>query len=86
MYEIILENPAEKFLKKLDKNTQRRIINKLKELQDNPHLGIPLIGNLSGMYKLRIGDYRTIYAVKNEQLIILVLKIGHRKNIYDLFE
>ncbi|MCX6746551.1 MAG: type II toxin-antitoxin system RelE/ParE family toxin [Candidatus Pacearchaeota archaeon] len=85
MYEIILENPAEKFLKKLDKNTQRRIINKLKELQDNP-LGIPLIGNLSGMYKLRIGDYRTIYAVKNEQLIILVLKIGHRKNVYGSFE
>lgn len=83
MYEIVLENPAEKFLKKLDREIQQRIINKLKELKNNPLLGVPLVGNLSGMYKLRIGNYRVIYAVKNEKMIILVLRIGHRKNVYD---
>ena len=83
MYQIIIEKPAEKFLKKLDKSVQKRIIGRIKELQLNPRTGLPLIGNLSGLWKLRIGDYRVIYQIKNEELVILVLKIGHRKNIYD---
>lgn len=83
MHTIILENSAEKFLKKLDKPEQIRIRNKLKELENNPQLGIPLVGNLAGLWKLRIGDYRAIYQIRNQELIILILKIGHRKNIYD---
>ena len=83
MYEVILQKPAERFLKKLDKQNQRRIINKLKELEKNPKLGAFLIGNLAGLWKLRVGDYRAIYQIRNEELIVLVLDIGHRKNIYD---
>lgn len=83
MYEVILQKSAERFLKKLDKETQRRIINKLKELGRNPISGSPLVGNLAGLWKLRMGDYRAIYQIKNEELIVLVLGIGHRKNIYD---
>lgn len=83
MYEVILQKPAERFLKKLDKENQRRIINKLKELERNPKLGVLLVGNLAGLWKFRIGDYRAIYQIKNEELIVLVLDIGHRKNVYD---
>lgn len=83
MYTIILGSPAEKFLKKLDKPEQIRIRNKLRELENNSQLGIPLVGNLAGLWKLGIGDYRAIYQIRNQELIVLVLKIGHRKNIYD---
>ncbi len=83
MYKIILQNPAEKFLKKLDKKEKIRIIKKLKELKRNPEIGIPLTANLTGLWKLRIGDYRAIYAIKDQELVVLVLKLGHRKNIYD---
>lgn len=83
MYVVILQKPAERFLRKLDKNNQKRVIERLKELEKNPYSGIPLVGNFAGLWKLRIGDYRVIYTIKNEELIVLVLKIGHRKNIYE---
>ncbi|MDP2946723.1 MAG: type II toxin-antitoxin system mRNA interferase toxin, RelE/StbE family [Nanoarchaeota archaeon] len=46
-------------------------------------IGIPLIGNLAGLWKLRVGDLRIIYQTRNDKLIILILKIGNRNNIYD---
>lgn len=82
MYEIIFDKSAAKFFKKLDKNLQERIGKKIGLLKNNPMLGESLIGNLSGLRRLRVGDYRIIYKIKNEQLIILILDIGHRKNIY----
>jgi mRNA interferase RelE/StbE len=83
MYNIIFEKKALDFFTKLDKTNQERIGRKIELLKNNPQLGYPLIGNLSGLWKLRIGDYRVLYKIKNEQLIVLVIKIGHRKNIYD---
>jgi len=41
------------------------------------------VGKLAGLWSLRIGDYRALYQIRHNELIILVLKIGHRKNIYD---
>ncbi len=82
MYSIEIQSPAEKFLKKLDKKEQRRIINKLKELKKNPEIGKPLVGKLAGLWSLRIGIYRTIYQIRHSELLILILKIGHRKKIY----
>ena len=83
MYNIEFDKKAADFFKKLDKSLQNRIGKKIELLKNNPHLGIPLVGNLSGFYKLRVGDYRIVYKIKNEQLIILILDIGHRKNIYN---
>jgi len=83
MYEIIFQNPARNFLKKLDKENQVRIIRKLRELSNNPRLGKPLVGKLSGLWSLRVGKYRLLYDVRREELTILIIDIGHRKNIYD---
>jgi len=83
MYDIIFQNPARNFLKKLDKENQVRIIRKLRELSNNPRLGKPLVGKLSGLWSLRVGKYRLLYDVRREELTILIIDIGHRKNIYD---
>jgi mRNA interferase RelE/StbE len=83
MYEIIFRSPAKRFLKKLDSNVQEEMLNKIEKLKNNPELGKPLVGNLSGLWKLRYDKYRIIYQIKKQELIILVLNIGHRKNIYD---
>jgi mRNA interferase RelE/StbE len=83
MYEVILKPLAEKFLKKLDNSIQKQIIKKLKELKENPQLGKPLLGNLAGLWSLRVNKYRAIYQIISGRLIIEVLEIGHRKNIYD---
>lgn len=82
MYNLFLSKEAEDFLKKLDKDIQKRIVNKIDSLKKNPELGKPLTANLAGLWSLRIGDYRALYEIKNNELLILVLKIGHRKNIY----
>jgi mRNA interferase RelE/StbE len=83
MYSLNLHKDAIAFLKKLDKFEEKRILNKLDDLKDNPELGKPLTGNLAGLWSLRIGKYRALYRILNDKLIILVLDIGHRKNIYD---
>ena len=83
MYKIILEKPAEKFFRKLDKSAKERIAKKLFELENNHEIGKPLTGKLAGLWSLRVGDYRALYQIRDNELVILVLKIGHRKNVYD---
>jgi len=83
MYKIIFEKQPIDFFNKLDKNLQERIGKKIEKLKQNPKEGIPLIGNLAGQWKLRIGDYRLIYQIFQDKLLILIVNAGHRKNIYD---
>ena len=82
MYKVIFKDSAERFFRKLDKFDQQRMVKKLRLLRQNPFLGKPLFGNLFGAWSLRVGKYRVIYQVKKEELIIFVLDIEHRKNIY----
>lgn len=79
----MFEPSAKKFLSKLDQNNKKIIFKKLKKLKINPELGKPLIGNFAGLWSLRIGKYRAVYRVLRDILIIVVLDIGHRKNIYN---
>ena len=78
---------AVKELKKLDKVTQKRIIDYLKQkvsVQDNPRIfGKGLTGNKQGLWRYRVGNYRIICQLKEQDLIILVIKVGHRSSIYD---
>ncbi len=72
---------AEADLRRLDKALVRRILGKIETaLSLNPNVGIPLSGDFVGFFKLRIGDYRVIYAKTRDG--VLVLRIGHRKDIY----
>ena len=82
MYKLIFKKPAKRFLKKQDKSIKIKIIKKLKFLKENPRLGKPLVGNLAGLWSLRIGKYRIIYQIKEQELIIFVLNIEHRKKVY----
>lgn len=83
MYSIEFTENAARFIRKLDKHMQERILNKINELKKEPHLGEFLVGNLSGLWRLRIGDYRATYKIENEKLIVFIIEVGHRKNIYD---
>ena len=82
MYEVRLEPPVKRFLKKLDSEDQLRIIKKLRGLEKNLELGKPLIGNLSGLWSLSFGKFRALSQIRSGELLILVLKLGHKKNIY----
>lgn len=81
-YRVILKNPAKRFIRKLDDNMKKRIINKIRVLEKNPRIGIPLRGNMKSLWKIREGKYRMIYQVIQNELLIQVLDIGNRRNIY----
>ena len=82
-YKILLSPKANDFLEKLDKKDKERMKNKLEDLKNNPELGKPLTGRLAGLWSLRTGDYRALYQIRHGELLILVLKIKHRKDAYD---
>ena len=81
-YEVILTEETERFLKKCDKSIGKRILSKLEDLKKDPRLGKPLTGNLVGLWSLRIGDHRAIYQIRDSELIVIIIRIGHRKNVY----
>ncbi len=86
MYEVIILEDALNDLKKIEFIWQKRIINKLKILGRNPGDLANNIKKLKGKFKesfrLRIGDYRIIFRKKKKQLIILIIRIAHRKEVY----
>ena len=85
-WEIEISETAIKHLKKIDHKAQKQILKYLKEriapIADPRSLGAPLRGSLSGLWKYRVGDYRIIVEIRDKDIVILVLQVGHRKNIY----
>lgn len=85
-YTVRYEKGAQKALKKMDKHQARLIlswISKHLEGTDSPRIhGKGLVGNKSGQWRYRIGDYRLIANIDDETITILVLEIGHRKDVY----
>lgn len=83
MYELIYSPAALKQLEKLEHNIKERIVIALERLRIRPESCD--IKKLVGMlgYRFRVGDYRIIFDMEKDKLIILILQIGHRKNIYD---
>ena len=81
-YDIIFSDRAFREFKKLEKNVQERIISVLERIRVRPSAYVTKLVGEPG-YKLRVSDYRVIMDIDNKRLIILVLKVGLRKNIYD---
>ena len=84
-WKIELNAKATKTLNQLDKAVQNRIRQYLKRLivQSSPRLqGKALTGKHAGLWRYRVGDYRLICHIEDDKLIILVLELGHRKDIY----
>lgn len=77
---------AKKQFLKFDKQIQKQIktfINKLKVLENPRSIGKPLVGNFRGFWRYRVGDYRLICKIEDKKLIIVIVEIDHRKNIYN---
>ena len=83
MYELVYSPGSLKVLGKLEKQVQERILTALERLRIRPEsCDIKRLVGMPG-FRFRVGDYRIIFDIEEEKLNILVLKIGHRKNIYD---
>ncbi len=87
MYRVEFTDAAKKQLKKLDKHTAALIIGWIRKNLEgcsNPRIhGKGLTANRSGQWRYRVGDYRLIAEIEDDKIVILILNIGHRRNIYN---
>jgi len=80
-----IDSFAEKQLRKLDRPIQKRLLDWLLDRIEgckNPrHFGEPLRGDLAGLWRYRVGDFRIICEIQDEKLVVLALAVGHRREI-----
>lgn len=84
MYKVAYLDSVEEDLKKLDKSTVQKILARIETYlaQDPKELGKPLKGEFQGYWRYRWGDYRVIYKISEREILIIVLRISNRKDVY----
>ncbi len=87
IWKVEWDDRARKELRKIDKHTQKEILNYLRTriaTDESPRrFGKALVGNKTGLWRYRVKDYRLICNIEDDHLVVLVLRASHRKNIYD---
>lgn len=83
MYKIIIKKKAKKFIDKLSKNERFRIIRAIESLPDGED--IKKLKGHDNLFRLRVGDYRIIYTVDHGELIVIVIDVGNRGEIYNKY-
>ena len=81
-FSIRIKRSAERELKRLARPDRVRIVAAIDRLAEAPHLGAALKGDLRGLRRLRVGDHRVVYEVRNDELIVLVVRVAHRRDVY----
>ncbi len=83
-YAVRLSKAATKLLRKMDRPVQARIIAAIATLSQVPFpAGAKALTGHPGLLRIRVGDYRVIYQVDPGQLVVLVVHLGHRRNVYE---
>ncbi|QPK83925.1 type II toxin-antitoxin system RelE/ParE family toxin [Corynebacterium qintianiae] len=82
-YTITYVPSAAKAIRKLDRSTARRLLDAIESLASDPRPpgSIQLKGG-SGEFRIRVGDYRVVYDIHHDELVVLVLRVGHRREVY----
>ncbi len=81
-YIVRIKPSAEKELKKLPKKDYYRIISAIVAISGNPFAGKKLEGEYRGCHSLRIWPYRIIYRIYQKELLVIIIRIGHRQGVY----
>ena len=82
-YTVELLPSARRELAALPKNVQRRLANRIDGLREDPRPpGAKLLQGEDRLYRLRVGEYRVIYSIEGRRLVILVVRVGHRRDVY----
>lgn len=81
-YSLKIKKSAAKVLQKIDRPDRLRLIEAIDLLPKSPYAGGVLKGELAGLRRLRVGSYRIIYEVIEGELVILVIRVGHRREVY----
>ena len=83
-YELRITTSAAKSLSKLPRVEQKRISSAITALPENPRPhGVTKLSGTVDSYRIRVGNYRIVYTIEDGELIIVVVRVGHRKEVYD---
>lgn len=84
-WRIEVDKDVQRAMRKLDRQVARRITSKLREISllDDPRsTGKALVGNMAGLWRYRVGDYRIVCDIEDAALLVLVVDVAHRREVY----
>lgn len=82
-YQVEITPAAKRQIKKLVKQTQELIIQRLEQLAENPRpSGVLKMEGEENLYRVRVADYRIIYEIQDQVFLVIVVKVGHRGDVY----
>ena len=81
-FSIRIKESAAKELRRVAKSDRARIVVAIDRLAETPHLGAALKGDVRGLRRLRVGDYRVVYEIRDDELVVLVVRVAHRRDAY----
>ncbi len=82
VHKVVFTDEARKQIAKLDQQRKIQIKEAVEKIAANPDSGKPLTNLLKGRFSFRVGDYRIIYKVFKHEVLVLILTIGHRREVY----
>ena len=82
-YRIEFTPRADKQFRALDKSTQARLGRRIESLADNPRpQGVKKLAGEDDFYRVRVGHYRIVYQIRDKSLLVLIVRLGHRSEVY----
>lgn len=83
-FQVVIAPEARRNLKSLHGTILRRIADAIDALADNPRPSgaVKLAGEADNLWRIRVGDYRIVYQIQDERLVVLILRVGHRRDVY----
>ncbi len=82
MFRVEFLPSAARSLEKLDRTVQRRIARRIDRLAVDPRADAMKLRETDDVWRARAGDYRVLYSIEDERLLVLVIKVGHRRDVY----
>ena len=81
-YFVRIKGSAAKELRRIDRPVRVRIVEAIDGLAENPLRGTALKGELKGLRRIRVGEYRIVYEIQDQVLVVLVVRVRHRRDVY----
>lgn len=82
-YAVEVTPAASRQIRKLDRNTQKRILARIEKLEEEPRPhDASKLQSPEELYRIRVGDYRIVYQIEDDRLVVLIVKVGNRREVY----
>jgi mRNA interferase RelE/StbE len=83
-YQVEITKKASKEIAKLPSSIARRVLKAIAALADDPRpAGVRKLQTVEATYRVRVGDYRIVYTINDRELVVLVVKVGNRRDVYN---